>query len=208
MTALKGPREALPHDTKGLREKYEDLTANRSVLCVLDDVPSDFDINIVRPINPKCALIVTCRDRPAWHGVSFTKPIPLAPLALPDALNMLRTNIGSERVDDEEDSSRTLVYRCGRQPLALRAIGTAVANRPNWSLDLILELVRAARVRLEGTDSGIDTFDAAYILLTADEQRALRILGVLGATDFQPVDAGCCAPHNRCKRCPSCVTSS
>ena len=100
-----------------------------------------------------------------------------------DAVEMLATTIGPGRVKKERQPSRDLANLCGLQPQALRATGTAVANRPDWDIRLILDQARSGPSR---EASGRGNFDAAYALLTADERQALRILGLMAAADFAP----------------------
>jgi tetratricopeptide (TPR) repeat protein len=185
VTALRDPADRLPADPKEFREKYAELTRDRSVLFVLDDVPPSLDITALRPASPQCGFIVTCRDRPEWPEARC-EMLALEALELPDALEMLRTAIGPDRVNKEKQSSRDLVSLCGRQPQALRAAGTAVANRPDWDIQLILEQAQSTPGRLASDQPHGGNFDAAYSLLTTDERQALRALGVLDASDFAP----------------------
>ena len=99
---------------------------------------------------------------------------------------MLRTAIGEGRVDREREPSRDLASLCGRQPRALRAAGTAVANRPDSDISLILEQTESALIRRASERPGGGTFDAAYALLTSEEQKALRVLGGLRRSGFTP----------------------
>jgi len=185
VVALKGPTDRLPSGSERLREEYARLTRERSVLFVLDDAPASLDIADISPACPDCLFIVTCRERPAWPEDSC-ECLALEALEPVEALEMLRTTIGAERVNKEAESSRDLASLCGLRPLALRAAGTAVANRPSWDIGLILKLAQSASA-LTGKDpaDGGD-FDAAYALLTTDEREALRVLGVLRASDFAP----------------------
>jgi tetratricopeptide (TPR) repeat protein len=185
VTALKGPADSLPSNPDALREEFAELTHDRLALFVLDDVPLGLDITNLRPPSPGSAFIVTCRDRPQWPEEDCMF-LDLKALHVDDALAMLRTSIGPERADKEMQSSLDLVSLCGRQPHALRAAGTAVANRPDWELRLILELARSTPGERAPDRSRDSHFDAAYAMLTADERQALRVLGVLDETDFAP----------------------
>jgi tetratricopeptide (TPR) repeat protein len=183
--ALRSPNDRVYASALELQAEYLELTRHRSVLFVLDDMPADFDISAIRPSSPSCAFIVTCRGKPDWSAASC-EWVQLGELAESEALEMLRTAIGEGRVDKEEQSSRDLASRCGLQPQALRAAGTAVANRPDWDIRLILNqagptLTTRARGRRNG-----GTFDAVYALLTSDEQEALLALGVMNRSDFMP----------------------
>ncbi len=185
VTALKGPADRLPASLREFREEYFRLTQGYSVLFVLDDVPASLDITDIRPASADCVFIVTCRERPNWPEESC-EFLALEALEPPDALDMLRITIGHDRVNKEKEPSRDLASLCGRQPQALRAAGTAVANRPEWDIGLILKLAQSAPARAAKDRAGSRDFDAAYALLTTDERQALRVLGVLDASDFAP----------------------
>lgn len=183
--ALRDPEDEFPGNDETFRKEYRLLTDDRAILFVLDDVPPDLDIAALRSINPACAFIVTCRDVPSWSDVSYEKE--LGPLPEEDALELLRKTIGSDRVDKQERLSLNLVAGCLGEPQALIAAGTALASRPNWDLGMLLgvtmpALSPPARVRRRRTGS----FDAAYAMLTTDEQEALRALGVLHERTVSP----------------------
>lgn len=185
VTALRGPDDPMLVDARRLREEYLELTRGRSVLFLLDDIPADFDVTALRPASSTCAFIITCRDKPEWPAADC-EWVALGELEESDALSMLRTAIGGDRVDKEVTPSRELASLCGRQPQALRAAGTAVANRPDWDIRLILQQTESALLRAARQRSGGGTFDAAYALLTTDEQQALQALGVLKRSEVRP----------------------
>jgi len=188
--SLRDPQDPFPGDAAEFREQYRYLTDGpyltdgSGVLFVLDDVSPDLDIAALRPANPACALVVTCRERPSWLDVSYERE--LKPLPEQDALDLLRTTVGPDRVNSQEKLSLDLAVQCRGEPQALRAAGTALANRPNWDIGLLLRIANAALARLATQRSRPESFDAAYTLLTVDEQEALRALGVLGARSFAP----------------------
>jgi tetratricopeptide (TPR) repeat protein len=186
VTALKGPTDDLAPSLGALKEQYAALTKRYSVLFVLDDVAPTINISAIRPDNPKCAIIVTCRGEPDWPGVSYHR-VRLDPLEAPDAISMLRATVGGDRPSQEEQPYlRRLATQCGGEPLALRAAGTALADRPNWDIRLITRQASSAFWAPALEHSRIGIFDAAYALLTTDEQRALRVLGTLQIPDFAP----------------------
>ncbi len=185
VAALRSPEDSTPADAGGWGEEYLKLTKSRSVLFVLDDIPADLDITALRPASPTCAFIATCREEPDWPAVSCERLV-LTELEESEALDMLRVVIGADRVAKEEEPSRGLASLCGHQPQALRAAGTAVANRPDWDIRLILEQAESALTRETHERLGGGTFDAVYALLTTEEQRALRALGVLQRSNFMP----------------------
>lgn len=182
--ALRNPDDRMPTDADSFREKYHNLMDGRAVLIVLDDVPLDLDIATLRPPNTECAILVTARENPDWPHKNCE--LRLDPLPDRDGLDLLWTTIGRDRVDSQEKLSLDLVTQCGGEPQALVAAGTALANRPNWDIGLLLGIANPAFARLASIQSHGGSFDAAYAMLTVDEQAALRALGVLEERSFGP----------------------
>jgi tetratricopeptide (TPR) repeat protein len=200
VASLKGP-EDLPPAASELQSRYLELANQYSVLLVLDDLAPEFDISALLPVGTHGAVLITCRTDPAWPGVGYER-IRLSPLRPNDAVDMLRKTVAAETAaaDPAEEAAASagrdspadqpyfveLARRCGREPLALQAAGTALADRPDWGISLLAERARS-RFRSAGNAvprRGI--FDAAYALLTTDEQKALRVLGVLQKGDLAP----------------------
>ncbi len=178
LRVLKRPDEPIPGDASMQRAKYAELTADRRVLIVLDDVPASMDVTGLFPAGAGCALVVTTRRAPGWPGV--TRSLQVSPLPDDEALDVLRGVLGADRVAGELDEAEQLVRQCDGRPLALRAAGTALAHRPNWEIKRVVEQTEWLSRRSGGS------LDAAYAMLTADEQRALRAVRVLGTAEFAP----------------------
>ena len=199
VSALKGPDDPLPA-ARELRREYAALAAQYSVLFVLDDMPPYFDISAIFPIGATSAVIITCRTDPAWAGVEY-EPIQLEALGDVAAVDMLRAMVGAPRPVAETGLAAVgrgstspadqgylnrLARRCGGEPLALRAAGTALADRPNWDISLMAGRAGPYPAGLSSGGGRSTIFDAAYSLLTTDEQKALRVLGVIRQASFAP----------------------
>lgn len=199
VASLKEPND-LPPAADALHSRYLALAKTYSVLFVLDDMAPEFDISSLLPMSPQSAVLVTCRTDPAWPGIGYER-IPLVPLRPNDAVAMLRKAVGAETVSADSDEAAASSERdspddqpylvelaglCGREPLALRAAGTALADRPNWDISLLAEQARSRFRPASSAASRSGIFDAAYALLTTDEQKALRVLGVLRVGNVAP----------------------
>lgn len=200
VASLKQPNDRLPA-TDELPGRYLALAQQFAVIFVLDDMAPEFDISSLLPLSPRSAVLVTCRTDPAWPGVDY-ELIRLEPLRPNDAVAMLRQTVAAETgaadpdelaaaaepdLPDDQTYLAALAGLCGRKPLALRAAGTALADRPNWDISLLAKQARSRSRsgRFSSAPPG-GIFDAAYALLTTDEQKVLRLLGVLQAGSFAP----------------------
>ncbi|WP_160150221.1 NB-ARC domain-containing protein [Nonomuraea solani] len=177
--ALAQPGEEVPGNEQDRERRYRELTRDKAALILLDDVPASLDLGALRPGGHKSVLIVTCRDDPGRPDVPARE---LGPLSEREAFDLLRAVMGSRRVEREEKQLGELAGVCDGHPQALRVVVTAVAQRTDWTVDRITE--RARSLPLVTPADGAppvrheQAFDAVYVMLTSDEQKALRALRI------------------------------
>ena len=96
------------------------VTRGRQVLVVIDNAARYDDIEALMPSRGESAVLVVSIDElkqlMARHGLH---PIRLTPLGEDEALALLGTRIGRERVDAELEAATELVHVCERLPLPL-----------------------------------------------------------------------------------------
>ncbi|MEO3874296.1 BTAD domain-containing putative transcriptional regulator [Nonomuraea sp. B12E4] len=151
------------------------LLAERPMLVLLDDAR---DADQVRPLLPGSAgaAIITTRRR--ITELPGALQVEIGELTPEEALALLGSIAGSDRVAREREAALAVVAACGRLPLAVRNAGTRLAARPGWSLSVL-------RQRLEDDWLGElkdvrATLDGGYAGLPAEAARALAALGLLG----------------------------
>ncbi len=174
--ALRGPNDPVPDvsERAELITLFQRTAAGRTLIIVLDDVPADVDLSPILKVSDTSAVIVTARRRP--RGIGAESELPLRALGDDESMAMLEQAIGKQRVQRESGAARSLVAWCKGEPLALRLACAALAIRPHWKLSLVKNLV-AGEAR---------PFDAAYGMLTEDEQHALRCIGAIGRARIAP----------------------
>ncbi|WP_406340333.1 AfsR/SARP family transcriptional regulator [Streptomyces sp. NBC_00648] len=185
LTVLGVAGDAIPPDVDDRASRYRTEMADRRMLVVLDNALSEEQVRPLLPGSPSCAVVVTSRDSlaglVALHGA---RRIGLGPLALPDAVALLRTLVGA-RVDIEPGPAATLADQCVRLPLALRVAAELAIARPPLPLgDLVAELADLQR-RLDLLDAGGDpraaveaVFSWSYQHLLAPAARTFRLLSL------------------------------
>jgi hypothetical protein len=68
----------------------------------------------------------------ALHGA---EPLPLGPLSGAEALELLSSRLGADRVDRDMPAATRLIDRCARQPLSLNLAAACGLAEPAASLD-------------------------------------------------------------------------
>lgn len=181
--ALQPTQRPVPGTLEARARRYARLTRNRKVIVVLDDVDG-VDASALRklfPAGPDCAVVLTSRlPVPGVNALS----VPLGALSYSDSVNLLQSVVGDKRVAGEPQAARRIVSRSSRYPLSLRLAGTSLAARPHLALKLAADRMPDAPADEGGAERG--TLDLSFALLTDDERRAFRCLGLLTDRVFAP----------------------
>lgn len=175
--ALKWADDKVPEGLVARRRRYVELSRRRKVLVVLDDVATSEDVELLVPAGHDCAVLITTRHRLEIDSAIY---IPIG--ALPDevAVQLLEEIVG-DRVAGEREHARSIAAASLNQPFALRMLGCMLATRPEASLEPTARLA----LDLQRKDSvGIEALDLTFELLTDEEQRAVRLIGLLGEDPF------------------------
>ncbi|NIK56511.1 tetratricopeptide repeat protein [Kribbella shirazensis] len=154
--------------------KLRELAAGRSGLLLLDNAADHDQVLPLLPAVSGWVTLVTSRRRldrlPASH-------LTLKVLGIEDALELLRQQAGSERIDAEQDAATQIVREVGGLPLALSLVAGRIAAA-DWTVaDQLERLVerRAARTLDDGVQRALAT---SYVVLSPAVKRALRLLAV------------------------------
>ncbi len=184
------PADQVPTELASATNLFRTLLDDRRMLIVLDNGSAADQVLPLVPPTPTSALIVTCR-RPltalsTYHAV---RTLNLDGLADTEALALLRSVVGSERIDREPGSATGIAAACGGMPLALRIAAANLATEPHRTLgDLAAELAGQNRLdvlSVEGDSRSVrTTFASAYQALSAPAARMFCLLGLHPGTTF------------------------
>jgi tetratricopeptide (TPR) repeat protein len=181
VTALQPAGSPVPSSSVELLRLYRQLTANRAVLVVLDNVTEADAVRTLLPIGSRCAAIVTSRR--SLPQLADAPEELLTGLARKDSLSVLERIVGASRIKENADAAESIAGVLGGLPLALQVTAATLAHRPNFPLQ-----AAADRVTTPSVDD-IDfarALDLSYALLPASEQTAVRVLGLLPKQTFSP----------------------
>jgi tetratricopeptide (TPR) repeat protein len=186
--ALQGQDDPIPSAGNEQVSRYLELTRDRRLLIVIDNFRNDEAY--LRPLLPasnSSALIVTS---PAPIVLLEDQlDIELKPLGEGVALSLLRAMLGAQRVDADISAAKQIVKNAAGYPLALRLAAASLATRQYWGLGRAVSRMSQEEQRPDhtGSESAFDgLLDISYSMLTEDERRALRLLGLLEEPVFEP----------------------
>ncbi|HTI24465.1 MAG TPA: BTAD domain-containing putative transcriptional regulator [Kutzneria sp.] len=172
---------------------WRSLLVGRSILVVLDDVA---DAAQVRPLLPgggtNCQFLITSRS----HLTSLDDVAVVALDVLPDreAVDLFAGVAGPKRVAGHDDQVREVTRLCGFLPLAIRIAAARLRDRPLWTIEHLLSLLRDEHRRLPALSAGDRSVGAALTLsyrqLCPAQQRLFRLLGDFPGIDFAPAAVG------------------
>jgi DNA-binding SARP family transcriptional activator/tetratricopeptide (TPR) repeat protein/DNA-binding XRE family transcriptional regulator len=165
---------------------WRSLLVGRDVLVVLDDVA---DASQVRPLLPgggaDCQFLITSRNR--LTSLDAVNAVPLEALTGREAVALFARVAGAGRLAGQDEQVAEVAQLCGFLPLAIRIAAARLRDRPLWTIDYLLSLLRNEHQRLSALSAGDRSVGAALTLsyrhLTPSQQRLFRLLG-----DFPGVD--------------------
>lgn len=166
---------------------YRTLLAGRRVLIVLDDAADGIQVSDLVPANPRCAVLVTARQRLPEISGSHHVP-PLEPLQPADATELFLQVVGDAGIslDDDLDAIGQVVRLCGGLPLALRIAGALyVQAHPRPTAELAGRLARQGPAAFTYKSLNLArTFGVGFDRLSTASQQLFLGLGLLQLPSF------------------------
>ncbi|MFD3661733.1 BTAD domain-containing putative transcriptional regulator [Streptomyces sp. NPDC058659] len=198
LLALGVPALRIPEAADARGALFRSLTAGRRLLVVLDNARSSEQVRPLLPGGDLCATVVTSRDRLSGLIASdAARPVPLGHLPPADSAALLATVLGEARVAAEPAAAERLAGLCDGLPLALRVTAARLAERPQWTLDVMVGELADEQVRLTLLDVE-DVGVSAALRLTVQQlpdsaARMFRALGLHTGSDLDCFAAGALA---------------
>ena len=185
LRALGVPGSAVPGSLDERAALYRSRLADQRVLIVVDDAASAAQVRPLLPGTAGCAVMVTSRRQLA--DLPGARLLPLGPLTLGEATDLLGRIAGPGRVTAELQAAGDLASGCGQLPLAVRIAGGKLAARPSAPIAFLARAVADERNRLDALQIGDLSVRASlasgYQSLSEPARRAFRLLGLLGPCD-------------------------
>jgi DNA-binding SARP family transcriptional activator/tetratricopeptide (TPR) repeat protein len=189
LTALGVPCEAIPGDLDGRAASWRTHSAGRRLLVLLDNANRTEQVRPLLP-GPGCLVVITSRWQlralVATHGA---RRIALEELGEEDAVELLASTIGLDRVARDPAATERFVRHCGGLPLAIRILAVRAAQFPDLGLDEFVDSLEADLLGsfdlADGEGTNIrSVFSYSYQALETPTARLLRLLGLFTGVDF------------------------
>lgn len=167
----------------------------KRVLIVLDNAKNSRQVSEVLPGSRNASVLVASRRWLSGLAMSSkAEGINLGSMGKTDAIALIRSFVGDERVDAEPDASARLANLCGRLPLALTIAAEQVASNEALTISQHVDNLtnRALELQVEDdVDSGVRAaFSYSYSRLNPAQAQAFRLCGVHPGQQFTAASAG------------------
>lgn len=176
----------LPDQVDELARIFRSWSADRSLLLVLDDAYGPEQVLPLLPGGSLSAVLVTSRVR--LPGLPGAANVELGPMETDDAVELLASLSGADRVGADVAAARQTVRLTGNLALGVRAVGEKLAARRMWSVTELAARLAPEHHRLAELGSGsldvLGRLAGACARLAEPDSQALAGLAGAGAVPF------------------------
>lgn len=185
-----GPRH-LPDTLAGLTRLYRQLSAQRRLLVVLDQITEAAQVRALVPSGPGSAVLAAGPARIGELTLMGAQLLPLQPLEPEHGLHLLTRLVGDgSRIGAEPGAARQAVEFCAGLPVALGIVGARLAMEPRLTLRALVTELSDEEQRLDGLsipgeELGVSAvIEMAYGKLPAEIAQFYGRLGLLPGPRF------------------------
>ncbi|MGW6280919.1 AfsR/SARP family transcriptional regulator [Kribbella sp. NPDC055071] len=179
LLSLNLPDFAIPTDPERRSAMLRSELASRRVLIILDDVATSGQVTPLMPGTGASAVVVTSRNR--LMDLAGADSMPLDTFDDGEATALLESVAGAGRVDRSSPEAEEILAACANLPLAIRIVGSRLAQRPDLSPRELARRLRDETSRLDELSIGElavrTSADLSYDALSAEEARLYRLIG-------------------------------
>lgn len=181
LCALGAEADRLPAGADERAQLFRTLVASRRMLIVLDNAADDAQVRPLLPGGGASRTVVT-GVHPALASLDAVRLVRLGPMAPPEAMALLASAAGAERLAAEPEAALRVAEFCDRLPLALRIAGARLAARPHWPVARLADRLSVEERRLaELHIGGLDVTRGIRAALESLPEPAAGILRVLAS---------------------------
>jgi DNA-binding SARP family transcriptional activator/DNA-binding transcriptional ArsR family regulator len=179
LLSLNLPDFAIPTDPERRSAMLRSELASRRVLIILDDVAAAGQVTPLMPGTGASAVVVTSRNR--LMDLAGADSMPLDTFDDREAAMLLSSVAGSGRIDASSPEAEEILTSCANLPLAIRIVGSRLAQRPDLSARELARRLRDETSRLDELSIGElavrTSADLSYDALSPEEARLYRLIG-------------------------------
>ncbi|WP_405069817.1 tetratricopeptide repeat protein [Kribbella sp. NBC_01510] len=179
LLSLNLPDYAIPTDPDRRSAMLRSELASRRVLIILDDVATAGQVTPLMPGTGASAVVVTSRNR--LMDLAGADSLPLDTFDDREAAALLASVAGADRLDQTSPEAEEILTACANLPLAIRIVGSRLAQRPDLSARELARRLRDETSRLDELSIGElavrTSADLSYGALNPEEARLYRLIG-------------------------------
>jgi tetratricopeptide (TPR) repeat protein len=189
LRALGISSDRVPDQVDEAAALYRSCLADRRVLVVLDDAASAGQVRPLLPSSRASVVLVTSRHQlTGLMATDGAQLIALDTLSHREALTLLSSVVGEDRIAAERDAAEQLARQCDHLPLALRIAAAHLVTGHHSRLSaLVADLAEdpLATLAVDGDDSRAvrAAFELSYQALSQPDQLVFRRLGLPAGQD-------------------------
>ncbi|WP_203998647.1 AfsR/SARP family transcriptional regulator [Micromonospora lutea] len=174
------PAARIPLELEERRGLWRRELSTRRAIVVLDNAADSAQVTPLLPVTASSVVLITSRRR--MLDLDVGPPESLSVLSPEEGVRLLAVSAGLERVQAEPESAAEIARRCGYLPLAIRLVGSRLANRHTWRLADLSARLAVTELALANIGTGdrsvASAFDASYEPLNEASKRVFRLLGL------------------------------
>ncbi len=181
---LRGLGMAVPSVPAEQVAAWRTYTSGRKVLVVIDGAREAAQVTSLLPASGGAAVI-TSRQR--LFGVPSVRWVKLEPLRPAEAYSLLSRIVGSVRLQAEPESADRLVAATDGLPQIIRALGSRLAARPNWTLAAAEKRIRKPDWQHPQPVECVELerpYESALADLPPAQARAFRLVSLADSPDI------------------------
>ncbi|MEY9930874.1 tetratricopeptide (TPR) repeat protein [Catenulispora sp. GP43] len=180
---LQVPGQQIPQTVDERAAMFRDRLHGRRAIVVLDNAADEQQVRDLIPSSPGCVVLITSRRSLAALPDAVVLHLDVLPVR--DAVALLATIAGAERVRAEPEAAEQIVARCGALPLAVALAATRLRSRPTWSLaDLAERLGTGLPALTVGATNVRRVLAMSFDGLPPSAQTVFRLLGLHPGPDY------------------------
>ncbi|MQY23422.1 NB-ARC domain-containing protein [Nocardia macrotermitis] len=188
LAALGIATDAIPSSLKERSNRLRSITAEKSVLIVLEDVTDAAQVVPFVPGGPTSAVLVTSNKLLTELVLDGAWGHHLEPLDGIAGTHLLTALVG-ERVEREPLAVAELVRRCAGLPVALKLTAARLLARPSLRVEALVASIDAddsgvAPFTRAGWEKVTAVFSESYEALDGEAARLFRLLGIFPGRDL------------------------
>ncbi|MFI7220989.1 AfsR/SARP family transcriptional regulator [Micromonospora maritima] len=180
------PAGRVPTDVEDRADLWRRELAQRRVVLVLDNAAGSEQVLPLLPGAAGSVVLVTARSR--LFATELGVPESLEVLSRSEAVRLLASTAGVDRVEAEPAAADEVVRSCGHLPLAIRLAGARLAHRPSWRVADLASRLTDERDRINQLAVGDQTlagaFATSYEPLGERSRRMFRMLALHPGDDL------------------------